>query len=147
MIVPVTAENEDVWAAMSAALYGCDPQTLLAERAAGRLPHEFLYRLPDGGEAGLLSLSVRFDYVEGTDAPPVGYLEGLYVRPDCRLRGIAREMIAYARRWSVEQGCTTLASDCILTNTDSERFHKSVGFAEVNRLICFTMELDKGEQP
>lgn len=40
-----------------------------------------------------------------------------------------------------EMGCTEFASDCELTKLDSLAFHKSVGFEEAGRIICFTKKL------
>ncbi len=38
-------------------------------------------------------------------------------------------------------GCREFAGDCELGNTDSLGFHLSMGFAEANRIICFTKKL------
>ncbi len=81
--------------------------------------------------------SIRTDYVEGTDGSPVGYLEGIFVSPAYRQQGVARSLIQACEAWSRQRGCTQLASDCELGNTDSLRFHLSSGFTEVNRVICF----------
>ena len=84
---------------------------------------------------------LRHDYVEGTDSSPVGYLEGIFVREDYRHQGYAKKLLSACEAWAREQGCTEFASDCELTNTDSLKFHLSVGFEEVNRIICFTRKL------
>ena len=42
-----------------------------------------------------------------------------------------------AKAWAKEQGCTEFASDCELTNTVSQEFHKKLGFEEANRVVCF----------
>ena len=42
------------------------------------------------------------------------------------------------QEWAKEKGCREFASDCELTNTDSLKFHLSLGFQEANRIICFT---------
>lgn len=94
------------------------------------------------GEAvAFAQCQLRRDYVEGTDSSPVGYLEGIYVTEGMRHQGIARGLLAACEGWSKEMGCVEFASDCELTNTESLRFHLSVGFTEANRIICFTKKL------
>ena len=92
-------------------------------------------------EGGFAQCQLRHDYVEGTESAPVGYLEGIYVEESCRRRGVARELLAACEEWAREQGCREFASDCELANSESLRFHLSLGFVEDNRIICFTKKL------
>lgn len=94
---------------------------------------------------GFAQCQLRRDYVEGASTSPVGYLEGIYVAPAHRRRGIARALLARCEAWAREMGCAEFASDCELTNTDSLAFHLRVGFTEANRIICFTKPLGKGQ--
>lgn len=98
----------------------------------------------DGVAAGFSQCQLRRDYVEGADSSPVGYLEGIYVREEYRLRGVASALLSACERWAIAQGCKEFASDCELDNTDSLAFHLRAGFTEANRLICFTKRLDGG---
>lgn len=91
--------------------------------------------------SGFAQCQLRYDYVEGTESSPVGYLEGIYVEEGCRRQGLARELLAACENWARERGCREFASDCELTNTQSLRFHLSLGFEEANRIICFTKKL------
>ena len=90
---------------------------------------------------GFAQCQLRYDYVEGTDSSPVGYLEGIYVAEEYRKHGIARELLFACETWAKEKGCTEFASDCELENTQSLQFHLNVGFEEANRIICFTKKL------
>lgn len=90
---------------------------------------------------GFAQCSIRHDYVEGTDSSPVGYLEGIFVRPKYRHRGVAKSLIQACEGWSREQGCRQLASDCELSNEASLAFHLRSGFAEANRIICFVKDI------
>ena len=95
----------------------------------------------EGRAAGFAECSLRHDYVEGTRTSPVGYLEGIYVREADRHRGIARRLLEACEKWAAEQGCREFASDCELTNTESQAFHQAVGFREVNRIVAYTRKL------
>lgn len=90
---------------------------------------------------GVALCCLRHDYVEGCDTSPVGYLEGVSVKNECRNQGIARRLVQECEQWAREKGCREFASDCELCNTTSLNFHLSIGFHEENRLICFKKEL------
>ena len=99
----------------------------------------------DGQVIGFAQCQLRHDYVEGTDSSPVGYLEGIFIEKAYRRKGFAKQLLAACENWAKEQGCTEFASDCELDNTESLRFHLSLGFEEANRVICFKKILDEKE--
>lgn len=101
----------------------------------------FFLAYADETAVGFTQCQLRYDYVEGTDSSPVGYLEGIYVAEEYRKHGVARELLAACESWAKSIGCTEFASDCELENTQSLQFHLNVGFEEVNRIICFTKKL------
>lgn len=141
MIVPVTEENAALWAELNVALWpDQSADEILDLWRADKKETEFLYYKGDEAVA-FLSLSLRRDYVEGTDSSPVGYIEGIYVKPNYRGQGVARELIGFAKEWSVHHGCTEMASDCELSNEASRAFHNRAGFLEANTIVCFTMKL------
>ena len=90
---------------------------------------------------GFAQCQLRYDYVEGTDTSPVGYLEGIFVKEDYRCKGYARLLLSECLKWAKEKGCKEFASDCEIDNDSSFKFHKAMGFKEVNRIICFTKKL------
>ena len=105
-------------------------------------PEAVLFTAKQGGKAvAFAQCQLRHDYVEGTSTSPVGYLEGVYVDEAHRHRGVAAALLRACETWAKEKGCAEFASDCELDNTDSLRFHLSVGFEEANRIICFTKKL------
>lgn len=141
MILTVDKANERAWAELCVALWPeAEADALLRSRAGGGFRFEYIYYHTDKAVA-FLSLSLRHDYVEGTTSSPVGYIEGIYVRPEHRGKGIARRLIAHAKAWAIEHGCSELASDTALENTDGRAFHHRVGFCEANTVVCFTMRL------
>lgn len=97
--------------------------------------------LEDEAPVGFACCRLRRDYVEGACRSPVGYLEGIFVRPASRRRGVARALLRAAERWAAARGCTEFASDCEADHRDSQRFHEHMGFAEVNCIRCFLKPL------
>jgi aminoglycoside 6'-N-acetyltransferase I len=91
--------------------------------------------------AGFAEASLRLDYVNGCDTSPVGFLEGIYVEPDWRKRGIARGLVEAVKRWTLERGCSELGSDALLDNHISHRMHNALGFEETERVVYFRQVL------
>jgi len=140
-----TAEKKD--AALIAEM-----AALMWEHPAEELAHEFsdilskdsarVFLMYEGDiPAGFAQCQLRCDYVEGTQTSPVGYLEGIFVKEAFRHKGYAGELLRACEEWAKGRGCTEFASDCEIDNTDSLQFHRAMGFAEANRIICFTKRL------
>ena len=126
----------ELWPEHSAEEMRSEITSLLAREDAAI----FLYR--EQGEAvGFAQCQLRRDYVEGTETSPVGYLEGIYVREGARRQGVARRLLSACETWMKARGCTEFASDCELDNTDSQRFHRAVGFEEANRIVAYVKKL------
>jgi aminoglycoside 6'-N-acetyltransferase I len=62
------------------------------------------------GIVGFVELSIRVD-VRGFEGKQVGYVEGLFVRPRLRHRGVARKLLQTARSWAHDQECAGFATD------------------------------------
>lgn len=92
----------------------------------------------DNQAIGFAQCQLRHDYVEGTDSSPVGYLEGIFIKQEYRNQSFAKELLEQCTAWAKEKGCSEFASDCELDNDVSLKFHLKMGFAEANRIICFT---------
>ena len=90
---------------------------------------------------GAAHVSLRREYVEGTDGGTTGYLEGLFVLQEHRLQGAGRGLLAECRKWAVANGCGGFASDCEIDNEAAYRFHLKAGFEEASRNVHFTMPL------
>lgn len=138
--VKVTQENMMPWATMLQALYEMDSiEETLAEckkfiTKKGQCG--FLYE--ENGEAlGAIHLSVRNDYVNGTKSSPVLFIEGIYVNPEHRWKGIGKILMDFSVTYAKENGFKQVASDCLLSNHTSEKFHKGCGFEETERVIYF----------
>lgn len=100
---------------------------LVAEHEAGRL-------------IGFLEVSIR-PFVEDCETDHVGYLEGWYVDPQFRGRGIGRELVRIAENWAREKGCEEIASDAEIGNDLSLLAHQGLGYKETSRLVHLRKEL------
>ncbi|MDD9209714.1 aminoglycoside 6'-N-acetyltransferase [Aeromonas dhakensis] len=85
--------------------------------------------------------ALRHDYVNGCESSPVVYLEGVYVQPTSRRRGLAQALIAQVAQWGRELGCRELASDAAIDNLASQQLHQRLGFAETERVVFFKKAL------
>lgn len=100
----------------------------------------FVYE-EQNGLIGFIEVNLR-DYAEGCETTPVGYIEGWYVAPEFRLRGVGRQLIAAGEDWARSEGCTEMASDSELANVDSQHAHARLGYEEAERIVCFRKDLN-----
>ena len=102
---------------------------------------QIFLKYEDDTPVGFAQCQLRYDYVEGTETTPVGYLEGIFIMEGYRNRGYAKELLNKCEMWAKDKGCKEFASDCEIDNDISFRFHKDMNFTEANRIICFTKKL------
>jgi aminoglycoside 6'-N-acetyltransferase I len=93
-----------------------------------------------GRPVGLAELSIR-PQAEGCHTDRVAYLEGWFVVPDARGRGVGRALVAAAEAWGRSHGCRELASDTQTDNALGAAAHRALGFSEVGRVRCFRKDL------
>jgi aminoglycoside 6'-N-acetyltransferase I len=146
-IRPVTPADASRWNEMRAALW---PDELPADLAtdvdsffAGTCVQlEAVLVAEDAAHEliGFAELSRRL-YAEGCITSPVGFLEGWYVVPEHRGRGVGRALVAAAEEWARGCGCTEFASDTTVDNTASAAAHQALGFEEVEIIRCFRKDL------
>ncbi|MEI2433524.1 GNAT family N-acetyltransferase [Lysobacter yananisis] len=133
------------WATLRAQLWPEQPLAELAADLDGWFEDARLaaFLAEDGeGVCGFAEASLRSDYVNGTESSPVAFLEGWYVAPSHRGRGVGRALVAAVEAWGRERGCRELASDALLDNLDSHRAHAACGFEETERVVYFRRRLD-----
>jgi aminoglycoside 6'-N-acetyltransferase I len=106
-------------------------------------PERFVHFVVYQGTAplGFIEGSLRADYVNGTESSPVGFVEGVYVDPAWRRRGVARRLFAAVEDWARARGCRELASDALLENEASQGAHLALGFRETERVVYFVRNI------
>lgn len=96
--------------------------------------------LLDSQIAGFSEISIR-TYADGCKTNNVGYLEGIYVKPEFRRRGISRFLLSKCIEWFESQGCSEMASDAEIDNLVSVKMHEALGFQSLKPIIQFTRAL------
>jgi aminoglycoside 6'-N-acetyltransferase I len=143
----VGKDDAEVWRRMREALWPDDGQSHAREIEqffAGTLhmPLEVLLAVNEDRDAlGFAELSIR-PYAEDCVTDRVAYLEGWYVVPEARRRGVGRALVEAAERWAVTQGCTEFRSDAFLDNDVSAAAHHALGFVETVQIRCFRKALE-----
>lgn len=133
-----------LWAEMRARMWDGEPAALhLAEieaMAGGGKLAGYLALLPSGEPAGFAEVSLR-DYANGCLGRPVPFLEGIWVEPGLRRGGVGRRLIEAVTAALRAQGFRELGSDVDVANHPSLCAHAGWGFAEVERVVCFRLEI------
>lgn len=141
-IAPAKPADAADWTAMRTALWprggdgahAADIAELLAD--AGETIN-LIVRDADGTALGFAEAALRHDYVNGCKTSPVAFLEGIFVKPETRCKGVARALVAAVEAWALEQGCTEFASDAAVDNFASIDMHRALGFEETQRVVFF----------
>ncbi|WP_434631765.1 aminoglycoside 6'-N-acetyltransferase [Chromobacterium sp. CV08] len=144
-VVPAAADP-DGWLALRAALWPHCPRQRHQREIAAQLadPGRYAAFLTVDAQTvaiGLVELSLRGDYVNGTATSPVAFVEGLYVAAEHRRAGAGALLLDAARTWARGRGCAELASDTGLDNLVSQRAHLALGFEETERVVFYRMAL------
>lgn len=140
-------EDVDELTQLRAALWPRDPELAHRRELAERLSADrgeaavFLARSGTGDAVGFAEANLRRDHVNGCDTTPVAFLEGIYVLPAHRRRGVARSLCAAVEAWGRLLGCRELGSDATLANTAGHAVHLALGFEERERVVFFRKEL------
>ena len=139
-IVPPASSTDPDWLALRSRLWPHAAEREHLLDMSDILTRGHFVRLafaPGGSVAGFVEASRRVDYVNGTNSSPVVFLEGLYVTPSERRKGVARALVADVERWAEAQGCTELASDSSIENVTAHVMHRALGFEETERVVYF----------
>jgi aminoglycoside 6'-N-acetyltransferase I len=136
------AEDREEWTRMRTALWPESSAESHAEEIAAFLSGQltgwlaglhavtvFVAVRPAGGLCGFVEASIR-PMADGCTTHPVGYLEGWFVDPDMRQKGVGGKLVEAAEQWAASHGCREMASDARLANSISIAAHKALGFSD-----------------
>ena len=137
-----TAEHFEDWVRLRQALW---PDETIEEHrryAASMVDRPtdaivYLAQEEDGNIVAFAEATLRRDY----STSPVGFLEGLYVVPPYRGRGLARLLNKALEDWAASLGCTEFASDVLLRNESGQRAHEALGYIETERVVFYAKRL------
>ena len=148
LVRPVRPADAETWARLRAALWPGDDGAHRQEVAAffageRRNPQAVLIAEDASGEiVGFVELSIR-NYAEECETDRVAYLEGWYVVPQARRRGVGRALVAAGEAWGRAQGCTEFGSDADAANDVSAGAHRALGFEETGQIRTFKKGLPR----
>ncbi len=96
--------------------------------------------LDDGVLCGFLEAGTR-PYAEGCLSSPVEYIEGWWVDPQHRHKGVGAALVGAAEEWAKKLGLSEMASDADIENELSHNAHRALGYTEAQRIVCFRKTL------
>jgi aminoglycoside 6'-N-acetyltransferase I len=134
--------RHELWPESSIAHHEEELGPILAGKSPGIMPMVyFVAEHTSGDVVGFVEVGLR-STADGCDwAQAVGYVEGWYVAESYRRCGVGAQLIAAAEDWAREQGCTEMASDTQIDNTQSLQAHLRLGYEIAERSILFRKSL------
>jgi aminoglycoside 6'-N-acetyltransferase I len=131
-----------LWPNASAAEHAEELLTLVGGKSSAPLPATVLLAEDARGHfVGFIEVGLR-SHADGCNpSRPSGYIEGWYVTPAYRRKGVGARLVSAAEDWAREQGCTEMASDAWLDALDSQRAHEALGFEVVDRCVHYRKDL------
>lgn len=140
----MTDADQAIWAEMRHALWPFttaeENRTDIAKILAAPDMWGFVAVDDAGAPAGFAEVALR-RYANGCEESPVPFLEGIWVSPDFRRRGVGEAIIAHVSARLREKGFRELCSDALLENTVSHDAHAAWGFTETERVVYFRKPL------
>jgi aminoglycoside 6'-N-acetyltransferase I len=148
IIRPLQPADFDAWVAMRHALWPDHEAEELRDdaarmRAGDPTPYIKImtYVAEDGGRLyGFLEASLR-GCADRCCSSPVGYIEGWYVTPEKRGKGIGSALVQAAENWARGEGCMEMASDAHADNDASRKAHRALGYDESRPVVQFRKTL------
>lgn len=146
-IVEAEAAHIDAWAGMRHALWPHHP----LQEHVGEIREYFSGRRDDVAACflafsdncesiGFIEMGLR-SHAAGCATGSVAYIEGLYVEPEFRRKGVASRLMESAEQWAIGHGHREIASDALLDNVISHQAHRKMGFDEVESVVLFRKSL------
>ena len=132
-----------LWPEGSAVEHHAEAEAVLRGTAPSSLPLVVFVATDgeDGELIGVIEVGLR-SHADGCDMRyPVGFIEGWYVDPAHRGRGVGGALMHAAEDWAKAQGCREVASDTWVDHEPSQRAHEALGFEVVDTCVHFRKAL------
>jgi aminoglycoside 6'-N-acetyltransferase I len=138
-------DDIELWADFAFALWPDTPRARhladIARMRGSGLGERRGFVADEGGRpVGYAEISLR-PYANGCEDQPVEFLEGIWVAREARRRGVGRALVAHIGAVVRAEGRGELCSDALIDNLASHAAHRSWGFAETERVVCFRLPL------
>jgi aminoglycoside 6'-N-acetyltransferase I len=132
--------DKALWQAMRCALWpeegNEDHATMMQQILLAEDAWAFIAQTSDGRHAGFAELAIR-KYANGCVSAPVPFLEGIWVEPHFRRKGVAVQLVRYVETFVKARGFREIGSDALLDNKVSYAAHEAWGFIETERVVYF----------
>ena len=144
ILAPINRDEFPVWQQMRKALYRAVDDAFNLQEMENIFTSDMWFcrfiENEDKQKIGLVEVSAR-NIVDACLTSPVAYLEGLYLVPEYRNQGIGKQVVNMIIKWCSENGFSELATDTELTNEAAQRFYKSLGFEETDRVVEYKIDI------
>lgn len=94
----------------------------------------------DGLTIGFLEAFVR-PFANGCKSRPVPFLEGIWIEPEFRKKGVSRQLLSEFEKWAISNGFNEIGSDVEIDNQSSLSAHQAWGYQETERVVYFRKKL------
>ena len=133
--------DREAWANMRAALWPDasadehhkDIDAMLAGTTTG---WGFIAEMRNVAAIGFAEITIR-PFANGCDSRPVPFLEGIWVEPPLRRRGIGALLVKHVEAFVAARGFREIGSDVLIDNEVSHAAHRRWGFSETERVVYF----------
>jgi aminoglycoside 6'-N-acetyltransferase I len=127
----------ELWPDGALAEHREDAALILVGAPPSTMPLVVFVAEADGVVVGFIEVGLR-SHADGCDTrQPVGFIEGWYVEPTHRGKGVGRALMRAAENWARSQGCDEVASDTWIDHESSQRAHEALGFEVVDRCVNY----------
>lgn len=123
-----------LWPHASARDLLAEAQTFASRGESPMIAAAFLAEDDSKKPVGFIELSIR-PFADGCESRPIPHIEGWYVEPQSRRRGVGRALMQGAEAWARARGFSEIASDTEIGNDVSLDAHANCGFVETERLV------------
>ena len=105
-----------------------------------KLNQVFFAVTDDDKVSGFIELSIHQE-APGCTTSKIGFIEGWYVRPQYRRKGVGRLLVEAGEEWAKSVGCLEMASDTTEDYEISPIAHLALGYEEVDIPMFYRKKL------